>query len=231
MGNTNGIGSINIRNYEEGYAKIAKESVLVNTSKIRGLIANSNHVKSYLNTPFHSVKFLFSTIPEIKNVVLPNIIAILNKIGPNYRCISSTYYDKPPGSKWELGFHQDVHIHLKYKLDDIRFRSWIQRDKYYQVQPPIEVLENIVAIRIHLDDCKIENGALRIIPESHKMGLINMADYKIENIVDIEMKEGDILKISPLLLHASGDNSTGERRRVIHLEFSNINLPWYEEYL
>lgn len=230
MENANEIGSINIQNNDLGYAFIDKEYVGLNTSELKRLIANSNYVKSYLNTPFHSVLNLFLVIPEIKELVLPKIFPILEKIGSNYKCISATFYDKPPDSKWALDFHQDVQINLKEKLDDQRFNSWIKRDGYYQVKPPIKVLENIIAVRLHLDPCKIEHGALNIIPKSHKMGFIDATDYKTDDIAVIEMEEGDVLIISPLLLHASGYNTTYESRRVIHLEFSTINLPWYEAY-
>jgi len=221
---------MNIRNNDLGYTIISKEYAGINTVKIKRLITNSNYVKSYLNTPFHSILCLFSMIPEIKKFVLPNVSSIINEIGSNYRCISSIYYDKPPDSKWELSFHQDVLINLKDKLDDSRFHSWFKKDGYYQVRPPIEVLENIITIRIHLDNCTTKNGALNIVPKSHKIGFIDMTKYKIDQTKVIEIEEGDILKLNPLLLHASGYNTSSKKRRVIHLEFSNLNLPWYEEY-
>lgn len=230
MQNINKIGSVNIQNNDPGYTIINKEYIEINTTKIKQLIADSSYVKRYLNTPFHSILCLFKILPKIKKFVLPNIISMINDLGPNYRCICSTYYDKPPNSKWKLGFHQDIQINLKDKLDDQRFKFWVKRNGYFQVQPPIEVLENIITFRIHLDDCNIENGALKIVPKSHKMGFIDITDYKIENTEIIEMHAGDILKLSPLLLHASGYNNTSEKRGVIHLEFSNFNLPWYEEF-
>ncbi len=230
MENPNKIGSINIQNNDLGYAIINKESLEINTSKIKALISQSDYVKSFLNTPFHSIVCLFSIIPEIKKFILPKILPILNQKGANYRCINSIYYDKPPGSKWDLGFHQDIMINLKHKLDDNDFDTWVQKKDFYRVKPPLEVLENIITIRIHLDNCTLENGALRLIPKSHKLGFIDVANYKIENTVDIETNEGDVLIMNPLLLHASGNNCTQEKRRIIHLEFSNIDLPWHEAY-
>ncbi len=230
MGNANKIGSINIQNNDLGYAIINKEYVEINTGKIKDLILQSDYVKSYLNTPFHSIVCLFSIIPEIKKFILPKILPILNQKGSHYSCVNSTYYDKPPGSKWDLGFHQDVMINLMRKLDDNQFDTWVQKKDYYRVKPPVEVLENIITVRVHLDDCTIENGALRIIPKSHKIGFVDVANYQFDDIVNVEIKEGDLLIMNPLLLHASGNNHTQEKRRVIHLEFSNIDLPWHEGY-
>lgn len=222
--------TINIRNNDQDYAIIRKDLAQINTVKIKSLIVDSEHVKSYLDTPFHSITNLFSTIPEIQAFILPKISPIIAQMGSNYRCIKSTYYDKPPGSDWELGFHQDVHINLKDKLDDTGFDLWVKRNGYFQVKPPVEILENMVTLRIHLDDCTEENGALMIVPGSQKSGFIDVSNYKVENAITIELKEGDILKVNPLLLHAASRNTTLGHRRIIHLEFSNQELPWYEEY-
>ena len=41
-----------------------------------------------------------------------------------------------------------------------------------RVQPPAEVLEHMVSMRLHLDNCGEENGALRVIPGSHLHGRV-----------------------------------------------------------
>jgi Phytanoyl-CoA dioxygenase (PhyH) len=41
------------------------------------------------------------------------------------------------------------------------------------VQPPVGVLEQLVAVRIHIDDCPEESGALRVIPKSHLQGRLS----------------------------------------------------------
>lgn len=225
------IGRLNVQISDLGYAVIGEEFARLNTSKLSSSIADSNYVEGYMNTPFHSILNLFLKIPEIKELILPQVSAIVNSMGADYRCINSTFYNKPPKSRWKLGFHQDVRINLKWKLEDVEFNSWIKRDGYYQVTPPVEVLENIVAIRIHLDDCKIENGALKVVPGSHKQGFIDLMDYQIKEVEVLELNQGEILSISPLLLHASDYNMTTQKRRVIHLEFSNIDLPWHEEHV
>jgi hypothetical protein len=35
------------------------------------------------------------------------------------------------------------------------------------VQLPVSVLEQLMAIRVHVDECTAENGPLRVVPESH----------------------------------------------------------------
>ena len=96
------------------------------------------------------------------------------------------------------------------------------------VQPTIELLENIFTIRIHLDDCTRENGALRVIEKSHKKGIIQITDWvKNKNGIEriCEVQKGGILLMKPLTLHASKRTENQKNRRVIHIEFTNQELP------
>lgn len=43
----------------------------------------------------------------------------------------------------------------------------------WQVQPPSEVLENMIAVRVHLDDCGMDHCPLRVIPGSHRHGWLD----------------------------------------------------------
>jgi len=38
--------------------------------------------------------------------------------------------------------------------------------------PPVSVLERMVSVRIHLDDCSDSNGALRVLPGTHNLGRV-----------------------------------------------------------
>ncbi|HEY0029114.1 MAG TPA: hypothetical protein VGC65_00035 [Bacteroidia bacterium] len=39
-------------------------------------------------------------------------------------------------------------------------------------------------------------------------------------------REGGLMIMKPLLLHSSGQSSSNKRRRVIHIEFANKELPF-----
>jgi ectoine hydroxylase-related dioxygenase (phytanoyl-CoA dioxygenase family) len=94
------------------------------------------------------------------------------------------------------------------------------------VQPSLSILENIFTIRIHLDDTNEENGALRVIPGSHLNGLHVLSSKECANEEEIcQVKSGGIMIMRPLLQHASNRTTSKNRRRVIHIEFSNVNLP------
>ncbi|MNX58738.1 Phytanoyl-CoA dioxygenase (PhyH) [compost metagenome] len=97
-------------------------------------------------------------------------------------------------------------------------------------------MENIVTIRIHLDDTDAENGALNIIPGSHNKGIYRpeTIDWSMEQEKNCPVPEGGIMIMKPLLLHSSKRTSNNKRRRVIHIEFSSIelanNLCWAERF-
>ena len=49
---------------------------------------------------------------------------------------------------------------------------WSLKAGAWHVQPPIEVLESMVTIRVHLDSASTINGCLKIAPGSHRLGLL-----------------------------------------------------------
>jgi ectoine hydroxylase-related dioxygenase (phytanoyl-CoA dioxygenase family) len=84
-------------------------------------------------------------------------------------------------------------------------------------------------MRIHLDDCGADNGALRVVPGSHVKGRIPESEipHLVESMATIccTAFAGDGIIMSPLLLHASSKATKPSRRRVIHIEFSAAELP------
>ena len=90
------------------------------------------------------------------------------------------------------------------------------------------MLENIFTIRIHLDNCTKENGALRVIKNSHQKGVIevkNGIEHLKNQKVICEVEKGGILLMKPLILHSSKRTENDWNRRVIHIEFCDMELP------
>ncbi len=78
--------------------------------------------------------------------------------------------------------------------------------------------------------CDESNGALRVIPGSHRVGRLapsDIAEWWRERApgVTCVVPRGDILIMRPLLLHASSPAVRPAHRRVIHLEFAARPLP------
>jgi ectoine hydroxylase-related dioxygenase (phytanoyl-CoA dioxygenase family) len=79
------------------------------------------------------------------------------------------------------------------------------------------------------------NGALGVIPGSHNGGVKNARAIPLENTVKTcTVERGGVMIMKPLLMHASNRSTSDKQRRVIHIEFANLNLPegleWSEYY-
>ena len=178
---------------------------------------------------FYAIRNLFEKIPSLKKTLLNNKIKlILEQIGNKFHLTKAIYFNKPAFSNWYVTWHQDLSIHVKEKIEHPDFHGWTNKKGFIGVIPPKEILSNTITIRVHLDDTTIENGGLKIIPRSHKNILKNQAIKhftQTELSIDCNVLAGGIQLMKPLLLHASSKSQNNKSRRVIHLEFNNIDLP------
>lgn len=150
----------------------------------------------------------------------------------------SIFFDKPPQSNWYVTWHQDVPINVKKRVETEGFGSWTSKKGVISTRPPEKILHNIYSIRIHLDNTDQQNGVLKVIQKSH-FGILS--DQEIKSIREekeeeiIEVNAGGLMIMKPLTLHASEKTQNNQRRRVIHLEFSSLELPgdleWGEKYV
>jgi hypothetical protein len=141
--------------------------------------------------------------------------------------VKAIYFDKPAGSNWLVAWHQDLMINVHRKADFPGFGPWTNKPEGASVQPPVAVLENVVTLRLHLDDCDDTNGALRVVPRSHRRGVIPAAGVAActPAAVTCPVPAGGAMLMKPLLLHAANRSTSPRPRRVIHLEFSSMELP------
>ena len=147
--------------------------------------------------------------------------------GKDYFITKSIYFDKPEKSNWFVAYHQDLTISVDKKVEIENFENWTVKQNQFAVQPPKEILEQNFTIRIHIDKTTKENGALKVLNKSHRKGIVRTESIEIENEIETicEIKKGGIMIMKPLIFHASSKTTNNERRRVIHLEFSNQKLP------
>ncbi|MAE66804.1 MAG: phytanoyl-CoA dioxygenase [Phycisphaeraceae bacterium] len=138
------------------------------------------------------------------------------------------FFDKVPGANWSLGWHQDSVISVTARCAVPGFDAWSRKAGVWQVQPPAEVLGAMMAVRVHLDDCPVDNGALRVIPGSHVHGWLDdeIDDWKARGLVTTcPVRCGGVVLMRPLLLHASPPSRRAGHRRVIHIEYACEELP------
>jgi ectoine hydroxylase-related dioxygenase (phytanoyl-CoA dioxygenase family) len=149
-------------------------------------------------------------------------------LGPAARTVRGILFDKNRNANWKVAWHQDLSIAVKERRDVSRFGPWSIKAGVPHVQPPRVVLENMLTIRLHLDDCGPDNGPLLVQPGSHALGVLDPA--KIVELTaapptTCTVGRGGAILMRPLLLHASRTAAAPGHRRVIHIEYATGPLP------
>lgn len=218
----------------EGFAIIDN---VYSESEIEKIISEIEKVteKETENSTFRKSEDLFAIrqfhkeIPEtLKYIFNQNLREIIrSNFGENYFITKSIYFDKPEKSNWFVAYHQDLTISVDKKVETENFENWTTKQNQFAVQPPKEILEQNFTIRIHIDKTTKENGALKVLNKSHKNGIVRTENIEFINETETicEVEKGGIMIMKPLLFHASNKTTNNERRRVIHIEFSNQKLP------
>lgn len=165
---------------------------------------------------------LIDSIPRLVQIVdRPVLNGLLGQVlGPEYGLIRALYFDKPSNRSWNLPFHKDLTIAVKNNsLPTEHFSKPTRKGGVDHVEASEEILENMLTLRIHLDDVTERNGPLEVIPESHLSGKENILSKN--KPVKILVSAGDVLAMRPLLSHGSGHTEPNSdlRRRILHLEY------------
>ncbi len=123
-------------------------------------------------------------------------------LGPNILLKSTRLFYKYGGSASFVGWHQDG---ITEKLQDSK----------------------VPAIWLGLTASTVENGCLRVVPRSHRLGLVEHANLPdVDNLTaygataqaqtdspqDIVMRPGEMILLHPLVLHASNPNRSAGAR-------------------
>ena len=174
-----------------------------------------------------AIRRLFNSIPSLVPVLFSGgLKQLIQSFGNGYFLSKSIYFDKPPQSNWFVAYHQDLTLNCKKKIATEGFINWTNKNGFYAVQPPVEYLHNTITVRIHLDDTDENNGALWVKPQSHLNGVMRLENLENINGDSIcNVGEGCCMLMKPLLFHASKRSTNNKQRRVIHLEFNNMQLP------
>lgn len=142
--------------------------------------------------------------------------------------VRAILFDKSPENNWLVTWHQDKTVAVSSKFEAEGWGPWSVKEGVHHVQPPVEVLEDMVAFRIHFDESNLQNGCLKVIPGSHILGILSQDHiYNVDKsgaAVIVEAPALSALVMRPHLLHASNKGTKPSRRRVLHLEYSSYKL-------
>ena len=209
------------------YSEIEIEKIIHEIEKVtENETANSTFRKS---EDLFAIRQFHKEIPKSINLIFNQKLKeiIRQNFGENFFITKSIYFDKPQKSNWFVAYHQDLTISVDKKISIKNFEHWTTKQNQFAVQPPIEILEKNFTIRIHIDKTTKENGALKVLNKSHNKGILRTENIEVKNEIETicEVEKGGIMIMKPLLFHASNKTTNNERRRVIHIEFSNQKLP------
>lgn len=177
-------------------------------------------------TRSRGVRNLASKVPGVRRLAGSSPIdSLVSEIlGPGARLVRSILFDKVEGANWSLRWHQDLTVAVELRLEVAGYGPWSVKDGVHSVQPPAAVLEGMISVRLHLDDCGLDNGALQVIPGSHSSGKLS-AQRRAHLIATTapyvcEAPAGGAVVMRPLLLHSSASSRRPSHRRVAHLDFA-----------
>jgi hypothetical protein len=186
----------------------------------------------------YAMRNLLWAVPQVKTLAESKALRTLVQqvLGPGAFAVRGLLFDKTPEANWVVPWHQDLTIAVRRRIEAAGYGPWTVKGGVTHVRPPVAVLERMVTVRVHLDDCGATKGPLRVLPGSHAAGRLGAEETRawLERVEPRAclVPQGGVLLMRPLLIHASATASAPERRRVIHLEYAAESLPggveWYQ---
>jgi ectoine hydroxylase-related dioxygenase (phytanoyl-CoA dioxygenase family) len=149
-------------------------------------------------------------------------------LGTGCFAVRGIFFNKNPKANWKVAWHQDCVIAVRERLEIEGWGPWSTKAGVTHVRPAPQIMQQMLAIRIHLDECGKDDGPIRVIPGSHLRGMLSdrqIQNWAKEEVVICTAHRGDAILMRPLLLHASSPAVQPSNRRVIHLEFAAQELP------
>jgi ectoine hydroxylase-related dioxygenase (phytanoyl-CoA dioxygenase family) len=188
----------------------------------------------------YAIRNLLSVAPDVRRALDAPVIKSLVEscLGAQALLVGALFFDKRPEANWRVPWHQDATITVRERRETTGFGPWSMKGGVQHVQAPPYVLYDLLNLRVHLDGCREEEGALRVIPGSHNFGRLptdSIPQFTRDAAVEsCPIPQGGLLAMRPLLLHASFAARTSRSRRVLHLSFASRSLPapleWYEAH-
>lgn len=138
-------------------------------------------------------------------------------------------FNKTASGNWSVPWHQDRVIAVGQRHEVSGFGNWSQKAGVWHCEPTVNILEEMLFVRFHLDDQDETNGAMEIALGSHKAGVLSageisntIGDYRTEIC---SAARGDVLVLKMLLLHRSRPSSSPAPRRTLRVDYASGTLP------
>jgi ectoine hydroxylase-related dioxygenase (phytanoyl-CoA dioxygenase family) len=179
----------------------------------------------------YAIRNLLEVLPAARELAhSPAVRALVEPVlGAGCFPVRGVLFDKTPAAPWKVAWHQDLTVAVRGRVEAEGFGPWSVKAGVVHVQPPARVLEGVLAVRLHLDDCDESNGPLKVLPGSHLSGRLGADDVtrwreRVCPVTCVVPRGGAVL-MRPLLLHSSPAPREPRRRRVVHFEYAAAPLP------
>ena len=145
-------------------------------------------------------------------------------LGPDAFPFRATLFDKSPAANWLVVWHQDTALPLRTRAETPGWGPWSVKEGIHYAHAPAAVLSRVLALRVHLDDPSAKNGPLRVLPGTHRLGVLS--DDSVHELatriapVDCIALKGAVVAMRPLIIHSSSKSHDDTPRRVLHIEYA-----------
>lgn len=158
-----------------------------------------------------------------------SLLSSVRCLAPAASPVRTVAFNKSARANWGVAWHQDRIIAVANKRSVSGYVNWTNKHGTWHCEPPKSVLDEMLFVRVHLDDSDYSNGAMQIAVGSHAAGLVSSekahALAKHYPIEICEARRGDVLVLKMLTLHSSRSAKIQSGRRALRVDFSSQNLP------
>jgi ectoine hydroxylase-related dioxygenase (phytanoyl-CoA dioxygenase family) len=137
----------------------------------------------------------------------------------------ATLFAKTGRVNWLVAWHQDTALPMAFRVPSEEWGPWSTKAGVLYAHAPVWALERVIALRVCLDASTPENGPLRVVPGSHRAGVLAREEVlsmaRRQQAVECVAGRGGVVAMRPLLIHASSKARLDQPRRVIHIEYAD----------
>ncbi|MBI1291639.1 phytanoyl-CoA dioxygenase [bacterium] len=210
---------------------------LLDSDALRCLAEHCAALLADTGSPRAGLRNLLGTDPILDEFSRSSVGAatIRSVLGEDAIPVRIIVFDKAPGANWSVPWHQDLNVAVRGTSTPEGYGPRTTKQGVPHIVPPDRILENMLTLRVHLDDCCADNGALEVAPGSHRHGKI--PDDRLGSLarsaetVLCTASAGDALLMRPLLLHRSMKSEKPAARKILHIEYAAVeldgDLQWY----
>jgi ectoine hydroxylase-related dioxygenase (phytanoyl-CoA dioxygenase family) len=134
----------------------------------------------------------------------------------------ATLFEKSSNTNWLIPWHQDTALPLVTRIDVEGWGPWSEKAGVGYAHAPAQALSRV---RVHLDASTSDNGPLRVVPGSHRGGVLS--DQAVMEVVSTNahveccVAQGGVIAMRPLIIHSSSKARSAKSRRVLHIEYAD----------